>query len=499
MEKKRKLFMLNKRGAYVTSIKMHLYKLILLGLIVCSFVACNRQKDVYDSSLEQSSTEKYVVFDKTSYDKLVAILSSENVAPDVIQFDCNKINFPVTFDIVDASEKLKIIEPFNINDNTLRGQIYIGLKGNNTIVRNFNFERTKLYGKATGIIGIGAGENNTVQNCVFSEKYTKSDFGSYSYFISLTEGKNNRIVNNRFINKTITGAVIVLNKADSISMHHTIQGNYFGPRSYTDNPSDCAIRIGGSGKRELESSYFDGQVQITNNFFDHYNAYYETISCKLGGTTIAQNVFLGCNGYISIRNAKNCRILNNIIDGELLPGTRGIRAGGPGHIIRGNYLKNLTGHSIWLWHGNGDLTRNPTKGYTAPTYLRSRDIEISRNTIDGCSAFITYTKIDAKGIVLPPLNITIRNNTVIHNGDQTETALFLSSADHVASEERPSLQSNIIRTSGLNSKKHLKRTLIKYSSRDFKRKFFFSKEYGAHRSEILQTSRTIQELVPHNY
>src|SRR5690606_23051750 len=71
----------------------------------------------------------------------------------------------------------------------------------------------------------------------------------------------------------------------------------------------------------------------------------EIISVKSGRVMIRNNTFLRNLGHITLRHGKNSRVENNVMMGEFIVDTGGIRIYDGGHVIRNNYIDGVNSSS----------------------------------------------------------------------------------------------------------------------------------------------------------
>ena len=381
-------------------------------------VACNNKNqtnNTVDASVNKLvlRAQNMVEFKK----HLLTINKINDRDVDVILKNGNYRDASVTVDFTSSSSFKKKILAETPGKVTIDGQIYFGLTGKNITVEGFNIIRKKTYGKATPFIAFKDSENCAVRNCSFKENQTElaKEVNPFAYYVIFKEGFRNIIDNCRFEEKHTEGSYIVMNyvsKKGKKGNHHIIENNYFGERAYTDRPSDTALRLGGSGRWDAETAHIDVGLTVKNNVFDNYDAYYETISVKSAGNSFIGNTFIGCNGYLCLRNASNCLIKGNRFIGRNELGTRGVRIQGPNHQIRNNYFQDLSGAAVWIWGGNGKLNTKPTKENPMPLYINTENVTIEQNSIINCQYPIKLTFLDQIKNTVLPQNITVKDNLI---------------------------------------------------------------------------------------
>lgn len=204
----------------------------------------------------------------------------------------------------------------------------------------------------------------TLSNLRFLDANAGDDYGNWLFI----EGFYHRIEYCSFTGKNSRNATIALKRNTAEAGITTPRGHqlrycYFGPRecSATDNGYET-IRIGDSG-----SQAHDMQVTVERNVF--YRAIWrsdsqkpndlEIISNKSRGNRILHNTFLESYGQITLRHGDDCLVEGNYVfgsgyyadDGSIALRSAngyqgGIRVIGQDHIVRNNYLINLSGTNL---------------------------------------------------------------------------------------------------------------------------------------------------------
>jgi len=204
----------------------------------------------------------------------------------------------------------------------------------------------------------------TLSNLRFLNANAGDDYGNWLFI----DGFYHRIEYCTFTGKNSRNATIALKRNTAEAGIATPRGHrlrycYFGPRecSATDNGYE-SIRIGDSS-----SQAHDMQVTVERNVF--FRAIWrsdtqkpndlEIISNKSRGNRILHNTFLESYGQITLRHGDACLVEGNYVFGSgyyaddgsiaLRPANGyqgGIRVIGQDHVVRNNYLINLSGTNL---------------------------------------------------------------------------------------------------------------------------------------------------------
>ncbi len=102
--------------------------------------------------------------------------------------------------------------------------------------------------------------------------------------------------------------------------HHQIDHNIFGYRKPFGGNFAEIIRVGNSWSSQLPSYSI-----IEENIFYRCDGENEIISVKSGFNTVRRNLFYESRGGLVCRHGHNNIIDSNVIIGNQLPGTSGIR------------------------------------------------------------------------------------------------------------------------------------------------------------------------------
>lgn len=200
-------------------------------------------------------------------------------------------------------------------------------------------------------------------------------------------GNNNRIDHCYFANKRARGLVIQITVEDGGDHnHHQIDHNVFGYRKPFGGNGAEIIRVGNSWSSQLPSYSI-----IEENIFYHCDGENEIVSVKSGFNTVRRNLFYESRGGLVCRHGHNNIIDSNVIIGNNLPSTSGIRIINQGHTVSNNYIEGVTGKgsgaAFILRMGIYERPSTPEdyEDEKLKSYHRATDIDIAFNTFIDCA------------------------------------------------------------------------------------------------------------------
>ena len=239
-------------------------------------------------------------------------------------------------------------------------------------------------------------------------------------------GTHNRIDHCYFYNKRTEGSLIVTElRQDSDwldadpsrteqtpeyeTIQHRIDHNFFGDIQLgrpdrTENNE--AIRIGTS-----TYSGFNAEILVENNYFYACDGDAEVISSKSQNNIIRNNVLLRCEGGIVMRHGDGCLIANNVIFGQGISNSAGIRINGQDHVVVGNYISDVRGTNMraaLTMRNAGSVTGDDTGG----GYEQARFNTIAYNTIINSTHPLNLGSSGSSDNDYKPVSNTIVNNLI---------------------------------------------------------------------------------------
>lgn len=139
------------------------------------------------------------------------------------------------------------------------------------------------------------------------------------------------------------------------------------------------------------SSQLPSYSIIEENIFYHCDGENEIISVKSGFNTVRRNLFYESRGGLVCRHGHNNIIDSNVIIGNQLPGTSGIRIINQGHTVCNNYVEGVTGKgssaAFILRMGVYERPSAPEdyEDEKLKSYHRAANIDIAFNTFVDCA------------------------------------------------------------------------------------------------------------------
>ncbi|HEX9367077.1 MAG TPA: polysaccharide lyase 6 family protein [Vicinamibacterales bacterium] len=183
-------------------------------------------------------------------------------------------------------------------------------------------------------------------------------------------GDDTEVDRNEFRNKKTLGNMIDVRGAGSqiaqrVHLHHNYFHDFTSPGPGTNGAE--TIRFGLSGL-----SMSKGLGVIEQNLFVRCIGENELMSIKSGSNTIRDNTLLDSPGaQLTLRHGNE-----NVVSGNYLRGTDGIRIFGDRNRVTGNYLEGNTG-AIQMGNGDGEVA----DGAPLTSHDRPDDSEITGNTL----------------------------------------------------------------------------------------------------------------------
>ncbi len=230
-------------------------------------------------------------------------------------------------------------------------------------------------------------------------------------------GTNNRVDHCHFEQKKMRGALIIFELVPQTgedgepysAYNHRIDHNSFGPNpvGFSGNEFET-IRIGTS-----DYANFNSASAVEYNHFYRCDGEIEVISNKSSNNTIRHNTLVESRGSIVMRHGDGALVEGNIILGNNVPNTGGIRLNGQDHIVRNNYISGTAGTGLraaLVLRRAGSVSSDDTNG----GYEQVRFAQITHNTfVDNAQTF-NLAEPGSKDNSLVPTDSTIANN-ILHS------------------------------------------------------------------------------------
>lgn len=264
-------------------------------------------------------------------------------------------------------------------------------------------------GKAVVTLAKGS-SHCTVRDCAVTGDSTKEDAATDTKWVSLY-GTDHRVEGCTFRDKRNIGTLLVVWLETGVTPGHTIAGNYFErPVTLCDDNGKAingqeTIRIGTS-----DYSMQEAACTVEDNYFYHcHGEQAEIVSNKSCGNVYRRNLFVECQGTLTMRHGNNCTVTGNYFVGNGMSGTGGIRLIGEGHTVERNYLEGLAGtgyrSAICLVRGQ----ENPALS----GYWQVKDARVCYNMVYDCKygLNVNYASSSSNQVV-PVVSTVIEGNTV---------------------------------------------------------------------------------------
>ena len=230
--------------------------------------------------------------------------------------------------------------PIVIAAKTARGATIAGARG-------FDVSAPAAYVEIVGFVFTHAAGMEQIQTGATHVRFSRNVFECTGTGAYLTiAGDDAEVDRNEFRNKKTVGNMIDVRGAGSqVAQRLRIHHNYFHDFANAGANGGETIRFGLSGL-----SMSKGFGIIEHNLFVRCTGENELLSIKSGSNTIRYNTFLDSPGaQITLRHGNE-----NLVYGNYLRGTDGIRIFGDRHQVFSNYLEGNTG-GINIGNGDGEV------------------------------------------------------------------------------------------------------------------------------------------------
>jgi poly(beta-D-mannuronate) lyase len=237
------------------------------------------------------------------------------------------------------------------------------------------------YASTTDLIAFRKDAKTLANNCRLSEcvidNFNSAERNNVEAWVVLF-GKNNRVDHCQFIDKRNQGVTLIvrLDTKESVENKHQIDHNYFGFRQNLGSNGGETIRIGVS-----QHSMLNSQSVVEYNYFDRCNGEQEIISNKSNQNTYRFNTFYECQGTLTMRHGNETWVEGNVLIGNGVAHTGGIRIINEKQTVINNYCEGLTGDRF-----RGALTiMNGVPSSPLNRYVPVKESKVLNNTFVDCS------------------------------------------------------------------------------------------------------------------
>ena len=216
-------------------------------------------------------------------------------------------------------------------------------------------------------------------------------------------GNDNLLERCAFIGKANGGTTVVAWLKDDSTGRHTIRDCYFGPRPKLGKNGGETIRLGDS-----KTAHLSAKCLVTGNLFHQCNGEGEIISTKSCDNRYIGNTFLECQGALTTRHGHRSEIRKNLFLGNKQPLTGGVRIIGEDQVVAENVFSGLQGDEI----RSAICFMNAIPDTPANGYQQVKRAIVENNIMVDCKVPFTIGMKHDKKCTLPPVDVTIRGNTV---------------------------------------------------------------------------------------
>jgi Ca2+-binding RTX toxin-like protein len=243
--------------------------------------------------------------------------------------------------LIPASAQGITIEPASADGVTFTGRTNITIDGKDNTVSGFTFNHTK---EDTIVIN---GDNNTIANNHLIGAGSPTNTQESVIWVD-PRAQNTHIINNE-VEASVSMTIKVRADAWGSKEQPTgtvIEGNYFHDIVPLSGNGQEVIQIAGPNGMWIEGHDLELGTLITNNIFYKTSGDVETISMKVGGTTVTNNLFLSMDSAPTVRNGGH-----DTIEGNILIDTRPIRIMGDSTEVTNNVIINPKSVAIIMANG----------------------------------------------------------------------------------------------------------------------------------------------------
>ena len=320
---------------------------------------------------------------------------------------------------------------------TLKGKSYIKFGGDYLTVDGFRFYNGDDYNREVSSAIVQFRANNGNRHAHFcrltntaiidmnsheqdvdddDEDGDRTEFIFHSSKWVQLYGTNNRVDHCTFAAKKVRGALIVAELVPQdgesgtpyAAYNHRIDHNRFGPNpvGFTDNEFET-IRLGTS-----TYANYNGASVVEYNHFHQCNGEIEVISNKSSHNIYRYNTLVESQGSIVMRHGDGCTVEGNVILGNGVTNTGGIRLNGQDHVVQNNYVAGTRGTglraALTLRRAGGVSTGDTSGGYEQVRFAR-----ILHNTFHDNTQTFNLAEAGSKDNSRVPTDSVIANNILV--------------------------------------------------------------------------------------
>ena len=365
-----------------------------LFLVVSSFI----QYQVFASEiLVKNNTE------------LDAVLKTSKAGDVIVMANGNWPNAEILFEATGTASKPITLRAQKKGGVIITGKSNLRIAGAYLTVEGLVFKDG--YSPTTDLIAFRKDSKVLANHCQLTEcvidNFNSPERNNVEAWIVLF-GKNNRVDHCQFIDKRNQGVTLIvrLDTQESVENKHQIDHNYFGFRQNLGGNGGETIRIGVS-----HNSMMNSQSIVEYNYFDRCNGEHEIISNKSNQNTYRFNMFFECKGTLTMRHGNETRVESNVLIGNGVAFTGGIRIINEKQTVVNNYCEGITGSRF-----RGALTvMNGVPNSPLNRYVPVKESVILNNTFVDC-CHIELGAGNDKERSQSPQSTLIKNNLFYSTG-----------------------------------------------------------------------------------
>lgn len=296
----------------------------------------------------------------------------------------------------------------------LNGTSCILMSGSYLVVSGLYFKNGTLSGNE--VVSFRTSSTELADHCRLTNtaiiNYNPADPTVDSKWVSLF-GTFNQVDHCSFENKTNMGTLLVVWLTMGTIPKHVISQNYFGYRNA--NVDSTGSQLNGQEIIRLGDSSTSMQVAnvtVEGNFFEKCNGETEIISNKSCENVLTNNLFLECQGTLTLRHGNGTLVEGNWFFGNGVQSTGGVRIIGENHRVFNNYFERLrgTGFRAALSVVRGKLNS------AANEYFQVKNATVAFNTMVDCDQAFCINYNSSSTYTMPPVTSVIAYNHVYNSG-----------------------------------------------------------------------------------
>jgi len=288
------------------------------------------------------------------------------------------------------------------------GTSRLTVKGSGVVVRDFWWQDPEAV-KSKAVVTFDRGSEGCVlEQCAITGDRTAQRGDVDAKWVSLY-GRGHSVEHCTFRDKRNMGTLLVVwLETDVVPRHKILNNRFERPVTlYDENGKPRngqeTIRIGDSN-----SSMQDAQCTVEGNYFYRCNGELaEIVSNKSCANLYRGNLFVECQGSLTLRHGNRCYVAGNYFLGNGVAGTGGVRIIGEEHIVENNYMENLrgTGYKTALCLVRGQ------KDPALSGYWQVKRAVVRRNVVVDCR-YAFQVNYGSSSQPMPVVETLIENNIV---------------------------------------------------------------------------------------